>query len=664
MQRIGVFVCHCGTNIAGTVDVKAVAAALGNEPGVVVAEDYQYMCSQAGQDLIKKAIRENNLNGVVICSCSPRMHEATFRKTAASAGLNPYMVEIANIREQCSWVHKDMPTGTEKAIILGKAAVAKVNLNAPLTASETPVTKRALVIGGGIAGIQTALDIADAGFEVDIVEQKPTIGGKMAQLDKTFPTLDCAACILTPKMVDAAQNEKIRIFTYSEVTEVHGFVGNFDVTIKKKARYVNENICTGCGACTEKCPMRKVPNEFNLGMDNRSAIYIPFAQAIPKVATIDPEHCMMLKSGKCGLCSKVCTAGAIDYKAKDEFITEKYGAIVAATGFNPISLEKFDEFAYSQSKDVVTSLEFERLMNAAGPTKSTLLRPSDGKHPKTIVFVQCVGSRCAACADKGKEYCSKVCCMYTAKHAMLTRDKYPDTDVYVFYIDVRTPGKNFDEFYRRAVEEYGVHYIKGMVGKVSPEGDKLKVQASDLIAGKQLHIDADMVVLAAAMEPDKSARQLATMLTASMDTNDFFTEAHPKLRPVESPTAGVFLSGACQGPKDIPETVAQAGAAASKVIGLLSKNRLTGNPCVAHSDEMMCNGCSTCEKVCPYGAITYIEKEFRMPDRTTRIRRVASVNEAVCQGCGACTVACMSGAMDLKGFMNKQIMAEVDAICR
>ena len=662
MQRIGVFVCHCGTNIAGTVDVKAVAAALGNEPGIVVAEDYQYMCSQAGQDLIKKAIRENNLNGVVICSCSPRMHEATFRKTAASAGLNPYMVEIANIREQCSWVHKDMPTGTEKAIILGKAAVAKVNLNAPLTASETPVTKRALVIGGGIAGIQTALDIADAGFEVDIVEQKPTIGGKMAQLDKTFPTLDCAACILTPKMVDAAQNEKIRIFTYSEVTEVHGFVGNFDVTIKKKARYVNENICTGCGACTEKCPMRKVPNEFNLGMDNRSAIYIPFAQAIPKVATIDPEHCMMLKSGKCGLCSKVCTAGAIDYKAKDEFITEKYGAIVAATGFNPISLEKFDEFAYSQSKDVVTSLEFERLMNAAGPTKGTLLRPSDGKHPKT--FVQCVGSRCAACADKGKEYCSKVCCMYTAKHAMLTRDKYPDTDVYVFYIDVRTPGKNFDEFYRRAVEEYGVHYIKGMVGKVSPEGDKLKVQASDLIAGKQLHIDADMVVLAAAMEPDKSARQLATMLTASMDTNDFFTEAHPKLRPVESPTAGVFLSGACQGPKDIPETVAQAGAAASKVIGLLSKNRLTGNPCVAHSDEMMCNGCSTCEKVCPYGAITYIEKEFRMPDRTTRIRRVASVNEAVCQGCGACTVACMSGAMDLKGFMNKQIMAEVDAICR
>ncbi len=748
MQRVGVFVCWCGSNIAGTVDVEAVSEALKSEPGVVFSTNYQYMCSQAGQDMIKEAVKEHNLTGIVVCSCSPRMHEATFRKTAAAAGLNPYMVEIANIREQCSWVHKDVLTGTQKAIILGKAAVAKVNLNTPLTPGESPVTKRALVIGGGIAGIQTALDIADAGFPVDIVEKKPTIGGKMAQLDKTFPTLDCAACILTPKMVDVAQNEKIRIFSYSEVSEIKGFVGNFDVTIKKNARFVKEDICTGCGACVDKCPMKKIPNEFNLGMDNRKAIYIPFAQAVPKVATIDPNACNMLKNGKCGLCAKVCTAGAIDYTQKDEFIEEKYGAIVVATGFNPISMDKFDEFAYNRSKDVITSLEFERLTNAAGPTAGHLERPSDGKSPKTIVFVQCVGSRCDACAEKGKEYCSKICCMYTAKHAMLTRDKYPDTEVYVFYIDVRTPGKNFDEFYRRAVEEYGVKYIKGMVGKVTPEGDVLKVQASDLIANKQLHIDADLVVLAAAIEPDKSARPLATMLTASMDTNDFFTEAHPKLRPVESPTAGVFLSGACQGPKDIPETVSQAGAAASKVIGLLAKDKLTGNPCVASSNELMCNGCSSCERVCPYGAITYSDKEFRMPDRTTKIRRVASVNPAVCQGpkdipetvaqagaaavkaigllakdklmtnpctakpdelmcngcstcanvcpygaityevkeindhgiretrrvavvnnalcqgCGACTVACPSGSMDLQGFSNRQIIAEVDAICR
>ncbi len=663
MQRIGVFVCHCGTNIAGTVDVKAVAEALRSEPGVVFSTEYQYMCSEAGQNIIKNAIRDNKLTGVVICSCSPRMHEATFRKTASAAGLNPYMVEIANIREQVSWIHKDMKAGTEKAIILGRAAIAKVSLNAPLIPGESPVVKRALVIGGGIAGIQTALDIADAGFEVDIVEKEPTIGGKMTQLDKTFPTLDCAACILTPKMVDCAQNEKIKIYSYSEVSAVKGFVGNFTVTIKKKARYVDELKCTGCGECTEKCPQKKVPNAFNLGLDNRRAIYIPFAQAVPKVATIDADYCNMLKNGKCGVCARVCGAGAIDYHQKDTFVEERYGAIVVATGFNPIKLDAYEEYGYSQSKDVITSLELERLMNAAGPNGGTLLRPSDKTHPHTIVFVQCVGSRCDD--GKGKSYCSKICCMYTAKHAMLIREKYPDTEVYVFYIDVRTPGKNFDEFYRRAVEEYGVHYIKGMVGKVAPQPDgTLLVQASDLLADEQLKVNADLVVLAAAIEPDKTARSLGTMLTASMDTNDFFTEAHPKLRPVESPTAGIYLSGVCQGPKDIPETVSQAGAAAAKVIGLLAKDKLTCNPCVAHSDEMLCNGCSSCEKVCPYGAITYSDKEFRGPNRTTLIRRVASVNEAVCQGCGACTVACPSGAMDLKGFSNSQIMAEVDAICK
>ena len=663
MQKIGVFVCWCGSNIAGTVDVQAVSDALAKEPGVVYSTNYQYMCSEAGQNLIKDAIKEYGLTGVVICSCSPRMHEATFRKAVASAGLNPYMLEVANVREQCSWIHKDKAVATEKAIILGRAAIAKVQLNAPLQAGESPVVKRALVIGGGIAGIQTALDIAEAGFDDDIVEKTPTIGGKMAQIDKTFPTLDCASCIVTPKMVDCSQNEKIHIYSYSEVEDVKGFVGNFTVKIKKKARYVDENKCTGCGDCTTKCPMKNVPNEFNLGLDNRRAIYIPFAQAVPKVATIDPNYCNMLKNGKCGVCAKVCSAGAIDYKQQDQFIEEKYGAIVVATGYNPIKLDKFEEFGYALSKDVVTSLELERLMNAAGPTGGTLLRPSDGKHPHTIVFVQCVGSRdTSGC---GKPYCSKICCMYTAKHAMLIREKYPDTDVYVFYIDVRTPGKNFDEFYRRAVEQYGVHYIKGMVGKVAPRADgKLMVQASDLLANEQLHIEADLVVLAAAIEPDKSARHLATMLTASMDTNDFFTEAHPKLRPVESPTAGIFLSGVCQGPKDIPETVSQASAAAAKVIGLLVKDKLTTNPCVAHSNELMCNGCSTCERVCPYGAITYIEKEFRMPDRTTQVRRVASVNPAVCQGCGACTVACPSGAMDLNGFSNSQIMAEVDAICQ
>ena len=662
MQRIGVFVCHCGSNIAATVDVKKVVEIIAKEPGVVHAEDYQYMCSEAGQSRIQEAIREKNLTGVVVCSCSPRMHEATFRKAAEKAGLNPYMVEIANIREHCSWIHKDMQEATEKAVILARAAVAKVNLNAPLQPGESRVTKRALIIGGGIAGIQTALDIADAGYEVDIVEKTPSIGGRMSQLDKTFPTLDCSACILTPKMVEAAAHEKINIYTYSEVEKVAGFVGDFTVDIRKKARSVNMDKCTGCGVCQEKCPSKKIPNEFNRGLNNRSAIYTPFAQAIPNVPVIDREHCLKFKTGKCGVCSKVCQAGAIDYGQQDEIVTQKYGAIVVATGFDTIKLDKYDEYAYSQSKDVITSLELERIMNAAGPTKGHLERLSDGKAPKEIVFIQCVGSRCSD--DRGKPYCSKICCMYTAKHAMLIRDKYPDTNVTVFYIDVRTPGKNFDEFYRRAVEQYNVNYIKGQVGKVIPKPDgTLLVQGSDLLDNKQIFKKADMVVLATAIEPNPDVRKIATMLTASIDTNNFLTEAHAKLRPVESPTAGIFLSGVCQGPKDIPETVAQAGAAAVKAIGLLAKDKLTTNPCTAKSDELLCNGCSTCANVCPYGAISYEEKQVN--DHGIReTRRVAVVNTALCQGCGACTVACPSGAMDLQGFSNRQIIAEVDAICR
>ena len=668
MERIGVFICHCGTNIAGTVDVEKVTEELAKVPGVVYSTHYTYMCSSAGQKMIEDQIKENKLTGVVLCSCSPRMHEKTFRACAERAGLNGYKVEIANIREQTSWVCKDVEQGTEKAIALGKAAIAKTILDTPLIEGETPVTKRALVIGGGIAGITAALDIADAGFPVDIVEKKPTVGGKMAMLDKTFPTLDCASCIVTPKMTEVSQNPNIRILSYSEVVEVKGYIGNFQVDIKRHARYVDEVKCTGCGECIEKCPNKKVPNDFNMNLDTKKAIFIPFAQAVPKVATIDADYCLHMKAlskgkdGVCGFCEKACGTGAINFHDTDKVITEGYGAIIVATGYNPIDLNKFDEFAYSQSPDVVSSLEFERLCNASGPTNGHLKRPSDGKEPKTIVFVQCVGSRCSADATKGHEYCSKVCCMYTAKHAILTRDHYPDTNCYVFYIDVRTPGKNFDEFYRRAVEQYGVHYIKGMVGKVTPLSDgTLDVQGSDLILNKQVHIKADMVVLAASIEADKSARPLATMLTTSMDNNDFFLEAHAKLRPVESPTAGIFLAGCCQGPKDIPETVAQSSGAAAKAICLLVKDKLKNNACTANPNENMCNGCGQCEKVCPYGAISYIDKDFRGPNRTTITRHVSQVNTAMCHGCGACTVACPSGAMDLLGFSNKQILAEVDA---
>lgn len=662
MQKIGVFVCWCGSNIAGTVDVAAVAEAVRQIPDVAFATDYKYMCSEQGQAIISQAVKDYQLDRIVVCSCSPRMHEATFRKCAESVGINPYMVEIANIREQCSWVLKDKAEATAKAIKLAKAAIAKVRFNTPLHAGKSNVVKRALVIGGGIAGIQTALDIAEAGYKVDIVEKEPTIGGRMAQLDKTFPTLDCSACILTPKMVDAAQHENITLYTYSEVEKVSGFVGNFDVTIRKKARSVKADMCSGCGLCTEKCPSRKTPSEFDMGLKNRGAIYIPFAQAIPKVPVIDRDACLKFKTGKCGICSMVCPCEAIDYTQQDELVTEKYGAVVLATGFELLPLDKFADLGWGVSKDVISSLQLERLTNAAGPTEGHLVCPSSGKEPKSVVIVSCVGSRDTT--ERGKTYCSKICCMYNAKHAMYIREKYPNVDVTVFYIDVRTPGKGFDEFQRRAVEEYGVHYVRGQVGKVAVDGDgKLTVFASDLNSGRHLMLFPDLVVLAAAVKPAPDARKLATMLTASIDNDDFYVEAHPKLRPVESPTAGVFLSGMCQGPKDIPETVSQAGAAAAKVIGLLAKEHLATNPCTAMCQENICSGCKTCAHVCPYGAITYAGKQIITLAGTREQRTVAVVNEALCQGCGACTVACPSTAMDLKGFTNKQILAEVDALC-
>ena len=422
------------------------------------------------------------------------------------------------------------------------------------------------------------------------------------------------------------------------------------------------DMCSGCGLCTEKCPSRKTPSEFDMNLKNRGAIYIPFAQAIPKVPVIDRDACLKFKTGKCGICSMVCPCDAIDYTQQDELITEKYGAIVLATGFELLPLDKFGDLGWGASKDVISSLQLERLTNAAGPTEGHLVCPSSGKEPKSVVIVSCVGSRDTT--ERGKTYCSKICCMYNAKHAMYIREKYPNVDVTVFYIDVRTPGKGFDEFQRRAVEEYGVHYVRGQVGKVVVDGDgKLTVFASDLNSSRHLMLFPDLVVLAAAVKPAPDARKLATMLTASIDNDDFYVEAHPKLRPVESPTAGIFLSGMCQGPKDIPETVSQAGAAAAKVIGLLAKDHLETNPCTAVCQENICSGCKTCAHVCPYGAITYADKQIITLNGTREQRTVAVVNEALCQGCGACTVACPSTAMDLKGFTNKQILAEVDALC-
>lgn len=669
MQRVGVFICHCGTNIAASIDCAQVAANVRDYPGVAYSTDYKYMCSEPGQEMIKEAIKAHQLDRVVVASCSPRMHEPTFRRCIADAGLNPYLLEMANIREQCSWVHPDdMERATDKATDLVKMAIAKASHDAPLQKSLSPVTKRALVVGGGIAGIQTALDIANNGYQVDILEKEPTIGGKMAQIDKTFPTLDCSACILTPKMVEASSHPNIHLITYAELAKVEGYVGNFDVTIKMKARSVDLDKCTGCGTCWSKCPT-KVDSEFELGMSKRKAIYTPFPQAIPNKPVIDREHCLKFRTGKCGICQKFCPTGAIDYTKEDEFVTQRYGAIVMATGYQLFDHSVYGEYGYGQYPDVITGLHFERLINASGPTMGKIKRPSDHKAPKNVVFIKCVGSRDQT---KGKAYCSRTCCMYTAKQATLVREKIKDSNVYVFYMDVRTPGKGYEEFYNRTTEQYGVHYIRGRVSKIyqdtmiGEEGQpttKLRVRGEDTLLGRPVEIEADMVVLATAMVANEDAAQVAQLVGFSYDKDNFYTESHPKLAPVETHTAGVFLAGACQGPKDIPDSVAQAGAAAAKVCALLSKDMLETEPITSEVDTAICAGCGHCVDVCPYKAIS-LEKISERVLGQARERQVAKINSSLCQGCGACTVTCRSGAANLRHFTNEQILAEVDALCQ
>lgn len=654
-MRIGVYICHCGLNIAATLDVEELRRFAETLPNVVVARDIQFTCSDAGQNTIKSDIAELKLDAVVVAACSPRLHEPTFRRTITEAGLNQYMLEMANIREQCSWVHDDKESATRKAIDLTAMAVAKVLRNEPLFSQEIPITKKALVIGGGVAGIQAALDIADAGYPVMLVERSPSIGGRMAQYDKTFPTLDCAACILTPKMVDCASHPNIEIMTYSEIEEISGFVGNFEVTIRKRARSVDMDKCTGCGVCWEKCPV-KLPSEFECGLGLRKAIYVPFPQAVPNVPVIDREKCRKFTEDKCGVCQKVCPAGAVEYEQQDQLVSDKFGAIVVATGFETWDPSDYGNLGYGRYPDVITSLQFERLINASGPTDGKLVRPSDHTVPKDVVFISCVGSRDD---EHGYPYCSKVCCMYNAKHALLLKEKVHDAQAYVFYMDIRANGKGYEEFVRRTIEKYGAVYLRGRVSRVFQLGDKLVVRGVDTLAGKPVEIVADMVVLAAAMEAQHDAKELARKLGISTDEYNWFSEAHPKLRPVEVLTAGVYLAGACQYPKDIPDSVAQASGAASKVVGLFSKSHLESEPTVAEVSEETCTGCMLCSEVCPFGAI---EPKTIYDKDGNPIKTVASVNEGLCHGCGTCVAGCRSSSIQLRGFKDEQLLAEVDAL--
>jgi len=671
MARIGVFVCHCGENIARTVDAGKVAEDLRAHPGVVHSEDYKYMCSDPGQALIKQAMAEKGLTAVVVAACSPHMHEKTFRRVASASGLNPFLCEMANIREHCSWIHEDRVRATVKATDITRTIVEKVKYNQALDTIRIPVEKRALVIGGGIAGIQAALDLADGGAQVILVEKESSIGGHMSQLSETFPTLDCSQCILTPRMVEAYQHPNITLYAYSEVDAVEGYIGNFNVTIRHKARSIDESLCNGCGACTQVCPNKKIPSEFDCGLGKRTAIYVPFPQAVPNLPVIDRTRCarFLARARKitkevCAKCADACTRGAIDFDQQDRLTTERVGAIVVATGYQlynvgksqPAGLKGYGEYGYGTIPDVIDGLQFERLASASGPTGGKILRPSDGKEPKTIVFLQCVGSRDS---EKGIEYCSKICCMYVAKHTMLYKHKVHDGKAVVFYMDLRAAGKGYEEFARRAIEEDGAVYLRGRVSRLYREGDVIKVQGFDTLSGEPVVIDAEMVVLATAMRSQPGIEALAQKLSVSYDQHGFINEAHPKLRPVETNTAGVFVAGACQAPRDIPDSVAMASAAASKILGLFSKDQLEREPTVAMVNASLCAGCFHCERVCPYGAVEHLEIRDR---KGVLVKVVAQVNPGVCQGCGTCEATCPSKSVELQGFTDQQIYAEINAL--
>ena len=651
--RIGVYVCHCGLNIAGKVDVSAVVDFASTLPDVAVARDYKFMCSDPGQELIEKDLREGLVNRVVVASCSPLMHEATFRRATAKGGQSPFYFQMASIREHVSWVTADGGEATDKAKALVAAAVRRVALHEYLEPRKAEVCPDVLVVGGGIAGISAALTLAEAGKHVFLVERETTIGGHMAKFDKTFPTLDCSACILTPKMSAVRSHPNITLWTYSDVVSVEGFTGDFTVRVRHRPRYVIEELCTGCLECIEKCIHKqgKFTDEWNEGLSKRKPIYIPFPQATPPVVVVDPDTCIWFKTGKCPqTCIEACERDAFDFTQTETFDEIKVGAIVLGTGFKTFDAKKMPEYGYGLYPNVYTSLEVERLLNAAGPTGGEVVL-RDGTKPKVIGIIHCVGSRDA----KHNLWCSKVCCMYSLKLAHMVKERI-GAEVYNFYIDMRTPGKGYEEFYDKILKE-GVHMVRGRVAGVtdeaaSPEEEgHLVIRAEDTLIGSVRRIPVDMVILAVGLEPQPDAQEVRRLFNISCGGEGWFTERHPKLAPVSTFTDGVFLAGACQGPKDIPETVAQAGAAAAEVLAMVDRGYVMLEANTAHIDDAMCSGCKTCVGLCPFNAISFDEG-----------RKKASVNEVICKGCGICVGACPSGAAQQHLFTDEEIFSEIEGV--
>ncbi len=652
--RIGFYICHCGMNIAGVVDCPSVAQYIAKLPGVVVSRDYKYMCSDPGQELIRQDIREHKLNRVVVASCSPSLHEHTFRNAVESGGLNPFYFQMVNIREHDSWVHTDRAQATAKARALARAAISRVRFHRALETTRAPINPDVLVVGGGISGIHAATTMANAGKKVFLVEREPSIGGQMAKFDKTFPTLDCAACILTPKMSAVRSHKNITLWTYSEVVKVEGYVGNYTVTVKRKPRYVNEDLCVGCLECIQACVFKepKFADEFNMGLSKRKPIYIPFTQAVPPVVVIDPERCLQVRTGKCKkTCLEACAdRQAIDFTQKEELVEIKVGNIIIATGFKLFDAKRIPQYGYGLYPNVITAIELERFVTSSGPTGGEIVM-RDGHHPKSVGFILCVGSR----DMKTNRWCSRTCCMHSMKLAQLVRE-HTDADVTVFYMDIRAPGKGYEEFYDKSLKE-GIQFVRGRVAEVTdwamaPEEEgKLVIRVEDTLAGFVRRVPVDMIVLATGMEPQADSQEVRRLFNMSCGSEGWFLEKHPKLAPVSTFTDGVFIAGCCQGPKDIPDSIAQAGAAAAEAMALIDKGYIEQEPNTAYIVEADCSGCKSCIPLCPYTAIS-------LDDATQK----AKINEALCKGCGTCVAACPSGSIRQNLFEDEEIFSEIEGV--
>ena len=642
--RIGVFVCHCGHNIAGAVDVAQVADYAKNLPNVVKAEHYMFMCSKPGVQMVKDSIRENGVNRTVVASCSKNQHGKTFAKAIAEEGINKHKHQQVNVREYCSWVHKkDEEKATAKALRLVEAGVNRARKLEDVETRRISTTKAALVIGAGIAGLRAANDLAELGIPVFLVEKNSTIGGHMTQLNKTFPTLECPQCSISPLTNGVANHPLVELYTNAQIKKIDGSLGNFEVDIEIKPRYVKDN-CTSCGECSLHCPV-EVPSEWDKGMSMRNAIYKAYPQAIPATFVSDKKSCI-----ECNTCINICPVQAVDFSMESETKTVKVGSIVVAAGYKEYDPTEIEPYHYGQDgyEDVITQLKLERMMSPTSLTNSEVLRPSDGRLPKSIVMIQCVGSRNE---QVGNKYCTGVCCKFAIKNARIVKEMYPDTDVTICYIDIRTPGLNFEEMYQSA-QEVGVRFIRGRPSEIvkDPITGELKVIVEDTLSMTPLQLNAEMVVLSAAMVPPEGIGPLGSKLKVLRSKEGFLKEFHIKMNPTLSSKGGIFLAGTIQGPKDISETVAHAGSAAALAAAPLVKGYIEKEMLVPSIDYDLCINCGMCKTICAPAAID-IDENGR-----------PTINEIACRSCGMCMPSCPTAAIQLINFTDDQLYDEIIAV--